>query len=297
MFRMLLSFVFLLALVFSSLPALAHGHKERPRKTAILLVAFGSSVAEARPALERLDAAARARFPGLRVHWAYSSKIIRKKVLAEEGLDLDSPAEALARLMEDDVTHVAVQSLQTIPGEEFHGLLATARRFEGMPKGFQRVAVGLPLLGDAEALDAVAQALLEHAPRERNPGEALVFLGHGTSHAAHAAYPALAYFLKKRDPLACIGAVEGRPDLADVTRELKTDAKAATARRVWLLPFMAVAGDHALNDMAGDDADSWKSGLEEAGFQVTPVLRGTLDNPALASLWLDRLEAALRQLE
>ncbi|NLW80921.1 MAG: sirohydrochlorin cobaltochelatase, partial [Desulfovibrionales bacterium] len=125
-------------------PALA-GHKERPPRKGILLVAFGTTVPEARLALDSIEARAKARFPGIDVRWAYSSRIVREK-LAARGQNFDSPAMALARMMDDGFTHVAVQSLQTIPGEEFHGLQQTVQAFSGLPKGMDSVTLGLPLL-------------------------------------------------------------------------------------------------------------------------------------------------------
>ncbi|AGW13389.1 sirohydrochlorin cobaltochelatase [Megalodesulfovibrio gigas] len=273
-------------------PAQAHGgHKSREEaRTAILLVAFGTSYATARGPLQDFEARVRAKFPGVEVRWAWSSHQIRQMEGAEE---VDSPAEALARLMEDRFTHVAVQSLQTIPGQEFHMLMETARRFQGMPKGLKRVAVGLPLLGSPEDFNVVADALLAGLPKTRTAKDAVVFMGHGTHHVGNAMYPALQYYLWKRDAMAFMGTVEGSPSLDDIVADLARK-KPAT---VWLLPFMAVAGDHANNDMAGDEEDSWKSVLTKAGYTVQMVLAGTLENADLADLWLAHLEAAMASLQ
>jgi sirohydrochlorin cobaltochelatase len=90
-----------------------------------------------------------------------------------------------------------------------------------------------------------------------------------------------------------IGTVEGTPSLDDVRRVL---ARSARFPKVYLQPFMAVAGDHAVNDMAGDEEDSWKSVLEAAGLTCVPVLRGTAEFPAFVDIWLDHLQAALERL-
>ncbi|SFK07030.1 sirohydrochlorin cobaltochelatase [Desulfomicrobium apsheronum] len=280
-------FIFLLALCG---PALA-GHRERPPKKGILLVAFGTTVPEARSALDHLGEKARLRFPGIEIRWAYSSRIVREK-LAAQGQDFDSPAMALARMMDDGFTHVAVQSLHTIPGEEFHGLQRTVQAFSGLPKGMDSVVLGLPLLAEPADVEACASAIMASLPAERNAGEAVVLLGHGTHHPANIYYPGLQYSLNRHDPLVLIGTVEGTPSLDDVRQVLK-DRKIST---VYLAPFMAVAGDHALNDMAGDEEDSWKSVLTSDGLTCIPVLRGTAQIPAFVDIWLDHLQAALERL-
>lgn len=279
--------VFLLALCD---PALA-GHKERPPKKGILLVAFGTTVPEARTALDHIGQQALKRFADLEIRWAYSSRIVRER-LAAQGLHFDSPAMALARMMDDGFTHVAVQSLHTIPGEEFHGLRQTVQAFSGLPKGMDSVVLGWPLLADPDDVEACAAAIMASLPPERKAGEAVIFLGHGTHHPANIYYPGLQYFLNRLDPLVLIGNLDGTPSLDDVRGVLR-DRKVS---KVYLQPFMAVAGDHAVNDMAGDEEDSWKSVLEADGLNCVPVLRGTAEFPAFVDIWLDHLQAALERL-
>ncbi|MDY0307669.1 MAG: sirohydrochlorin cobaltochelatase [Desulfovibrionaceae bacterium] len=271
-------------------PALA-GHSERPAKKGILLVTFGTTVPEATAALEHLDAQVKARFPGLPVHWAYSSRIVRDK-LASTGVIKDSPATALAKMMDEGFTHVAVQSLHTIPGEEFHGLQKTVSAFTGMPKGMDQIEVGMPLLASHEDMQACAKAIMATLPRERKAGEAVVLMGHGTHHPGNIYYPALQYYLNRLDPLILVGTVEGAPSLDDVRAELKK----RKVRTVYLRPLMSVAGDHAMNDMAGDEDDSWKSVLTKDGLACVPVLRGTAASTAFTDIWIDHLQHAVERL-
>ena len=271
--------------------ALWAGHKERLPKKGNLHVAFGSTVPEARAGLDHVETRAKARFPGLEIRWAYSSRIVREK-LAREGLVFDSPAMALARMMDDGFTHVAVQSLQTIPGEEFHALQKTVQAFSGLPKGMESVTLGLPLLAEPVDVEACAKAIASTVPVERKPGEALILMGHGTHHPANIYYPGLQYSLDRLDPLILIGTVEGTPSLEDVRRVLARHKVA----KVYLRPFMAVSGDHAVNDMAGDEEDSWKSVLTRDGLTCVPILRGTAENPVFVEIWLDHLQTALDRL-
>ncbi len=271
-------------------PVLA-GHKERPPKKGILLVAFGTTVPEARDALDHIGEMAERRFPGLAVRWAYSSRIVREK-LAGQGRNFDSPAMALARMMDDGFTHVAVQSLHTIPGEEFHALKQTVDAFSGLPKGMDRVVLGLPLLAEPRDVEECAKAVMASLPPERKKGEAVILMGHGTHHPANIYYSGLQYSLNRLDPLVLVGTVEGTPSLDDVRQTLKNKA----ISKVYLQPFMAVAGDHAMNDMAGDEEDSWKSVLAEDGLTCVSVLRGTAEIPAFVDIWLNHLQAALERL-
>jgi len=278
-------------LLFALSGAALAAHKERAPKKGILLVAFGTTVPEGREALDNIDAEARKRFPGIDIRWAYSSRIVREK-LAAQGLVFDSPAMALARMMDDGFTAVAVQSLQTIPGEEFHGLQKTVEAFSGLPKGMDIVTLGLPLLAEPSDVDACAAAVMGTLPAERKPGEAVVLMGHGTRHPANIYYPGLQFSLSRLDPLVLVGTVEGTPSLDDV-REVLRERKVS---KVYLQPLMAVSGDHAMNDMAGDDEDSWKSRLTRDGLTCVPVLRGTAQAPAFVKIWLDHLQAALERL-
>ncbi|MGD9207937.1 MAG: sirohydrochlorin cobaltochelatase, partial [Syntrophobacterales bacterium] len=118
----------------------AHGDK-RPMKKGILLVAFGSTIPEAQVSFENIEQSVKETFPGVPVYWSYTSRIIIKK-MAKEGKHLATPAETLAKMMRENFTQVAVQSLHTIPGEEFHGLLKNVHKFAGMSKGIKKVLVG-----------------------------------------------------------------------------------------------------------------------------------------------------------
>jgi sirohydrochlorin cobaltochelatase len=282
--------VFCLFLLLSG-PALAgHGKSEAPKK-GILLVAFGTTVPEARPALDNFEKSAAERFPGVEIRWAYSARQVRD-TLAKDGVMVDSPATALSRMADDGFTHVAVQSLHTIPGEEFHGLHKTVRAFSGMPKGMKRVTLGLPLLSAPEDMEACAKAILDSLPVERKKDEAVILIGHGTHHPANIYYPGLQYYLSRLDSLVLMGTVEGVPSLDDVRNTLKE----RKVTKAYLLPFMSVAGDHAVNDMAGDEEDSWKTILTADGVTCVPVMKGTAEYPAFVKIWMDHLQDALAQL-
>jgi sirohydrochlorin cobaltochelatase len=278
-------FVLLMAL---SAAAWAAGHGEaQEKKVGILLVAFGSSEASAQVSFDNLDRKVKATYPDIPVRWAYTSSIIRAK-LAKQGRVLDSPEVALARMQDEGFTHVAVQSLHTIAGEEYHDLRRSVTAFQMMGV-LERVILAYPLLATQEDMARAAEGLLAILPEARRKNEAVVFMGHGTPHPSNAFYAALMFQVQRRDPNVFIGCVEGYPEIGEIQAMLAE----RKIRKVYLMPFMSVAGDHAKNDMAGDAEDSWKSILTKAGFQCEAVLKGTAEYDVFADMWVDHLKGPL----
>ncbi len=263
-----------------------HGHKAS-KKVGILLVAFGSSEPSAQVSFENIDKKVKSTYPGIPVRWAYTSAIIRKK-LAKQGKRLDSPQVALAKMQDEGFTHVAVQSLHTIGGEEYHDLRRTVGAFK-MMGGFQRVVLGYPLLSTQKDMQAAVDAILKTLPKDRQKEDAVVLMGHGTHHPSNAFYAALMFQLQLEDPNIFVGTVEGYPEV-DLVKELLLDKD---IKKAYLMPFMSVAGDHAKNDMVGDEDDSWKSIFTKAGIECVPILKGTAEFDVFVDIWVDHLEGPL----
>ncbi len=283
----------LLLLLSLSMPAFAgHGSTDAPKK-GILLVAFGTTVPEARAAFDNIEKAVRKAFPDTEIRWAYSARQVRHTIRENEGATMLSPAAALARMGDEGFTEVAVQSLHTIPGSEYSDLQRTVAAFRDMPKGTRTVTLGEALLSRPHDMEAAVQAIVSTFPTQRKADEAVVLMGHGTHHPANIYYPGLQYYLGKVDPNALVGTVEGVPTLDDIVAALK----ARSVHTVWLMPLMSVAGDHARNDMAGPEPDSWKSILEKAGFTVHTVLKGTGEYDAVVDIWVHHLRTAFDALD
>ena len=263
-----------------------HGHSG-PKKIGILLVAFGSSEESAQVSFENIDRKVKAAYPHIPVRWAYTSHIIREK-LARRGKVLDSPEVALSRMMDEKFTHVAVQSLHTIGGAEYHDLRRTVGAFK-MMGGFQKVILGYPLMATREDMQKVTAAILETIPAGRKQNEAVVLMGHGTHHPSNAFYAALMFQIQLKDPNIFVGTVEGYPEI-DLIQELLLKKG---IKKAYLMPFMSVAGDHAKNDMAGDEDDSWKSILTRAGIECVPVLKGTAEFDSFIDIWVEHLGGPL----
>lgn len=285
--KLILFVLFTCLILPAAVLASGHGH-EREMKKGILLVAFGSSVPEAQVSFDNIDKRIKNDFPDTPVFWAYTSSIIRNK-LAKEGKILDSVAMALARMTDRGFTHVAIQSLHTIRGEEFDDLTNTVKAFEGLPDGIEKVVIGAPLLSSEKDMEAVTSAILKNIPAHRKKGDAVLLMGHGTPHPSNAFYAALMFHLQRQDPYVFVGTVEGSPDINDIIPMLK----AKKLKKIFLAPFMSVAGDHARNDLAGDEEDSWKSILTKQGFECDITLKGTAEYENMIDIWAGHLQEAM----
>jgi len=256
-----------------------------PLKKGILLIAFGTSTPQALAAYQHVEQKVRTAFPDTPIRWAFTSAVMRKKP-AGAGHFADSVEMSLARMMADGITHVAVQALHVISGKEHHDLTINCRLFGQMYGGFRQVLMGLPLLGTGNDMENVAAALLSAIPQERKPQEAVIFMGHGSPHPANACYTALMYHLQQTDPYIFVGTMSGRPGIAAICDSLQKE-KIASA---YLLPCLAVVGNHTLKDMAGDNHHSWKSVLEKHGISCKPVLKGLAETDAIVEIWVDHLK-------
>ncbi|SHK66597.1 sirohydrochlorin cobaltochelatase [Desulfatibacillum alkenivorans DSM 16219] len=289
--KKILSAALVLALVFCAFNAYAGHGEAKEVKKGILLAAFGTSEESAKVSFTNIGEEVAKAFPGVDVRWAYTSHIIRRK-LAKQGEVIPSPAEALAKMMDEGYTHVAVQSLHTIPGEEYHALVQTVNGFRAMPEGFERLTLGYPMLGAQDSVAKAVDAVIATIPKARKANEAVVLMGHGTHHPGNIYYSAMNWQLQQQDPNIIMGTVEGYPELNDVIDYLKANK----IRKVWIMPFMSVAGDHAKNDMAGPEDDSWKTQLTKAGFKCETVLKGAAEYDEFVDIWVGQLTKAFAHL-
>ncbi|MDR2161003.1 MAG: sirohydrochlorin cobaltochelatase [Desulfovibrio sp.] len=286
-------FLILLYLLCLFFPAgvLAAEAPQTPRK-ALVLFTFGTTYAQTKDPLEVLRKEIAARHPGLTVRLAYSSAHVAASLKAK-GQQAETLPQTLADLSADGYTHIAVQSLHVIPGLEFDIARDITGRYANLPKGIRRVSLGRPLIGSHEDAKAVASILLDALPAERNTEDAVVLVGHGAaSPSGSLAYPALQCFLTRLDPRILVGTIEGPFTLESILSALK----AAGSKKVWLLPLLTAVGDHADNDIFGNEDDSWKKTFSNAGIQAIPISRGLLAVPALAALWADHADQALADL-
>ena len=255
-------------------------------KPAILIVAFGTSVESGKAAYTNVDSQVKAAFPHHTIAWAWSAHSL---LTTTAGQPMLSPQQAFANLATQGVKDVTVLTLHIIPGAEYHGLVATAKAFEGLPKGIRTIGISTPLMYNTASLQQLAAILLTQLPPQHAPNEGIVFVGHGTHHPAEVYYPALQYYLQQQDVNAFVGTIEGDMDLQTTLAKLKKQG----ITKVQLAPLMTVAGEHARNDLFGDEAESWKSTLEKNGITVTPLVQGLGEKPEIAAMWVNSLTSIM----
>ena len=258
-------------------------------KKALLVVSFGTSCRETRDktivAVEKDLCAA---FPDRAFYRAWTSGFIRRKLQARDGFAIDSVQEAVDRMKREGVTDVLMQPTHLTDGGEFSvargAILAEAGSFE-------KLAVGRPLLARRDDIRTLAKALEEVFSFVKK-NEMLALMGHGSARTGPAPYTQLSDDLR-RDAFGrfVVGTVEEEPGFAPVMAA----AKKLQPAKVYLSPLLVVAGDHANNDMAGDDEDSWKSMLQGEGFSTECIMRGLGEYPQVRALFVRHAQEAVTE--
>ncbi len=267
---------------------------EKPVKKAILVVSFGTTFADTRKVTtDAVEAKIRKTFPDYEVRRAFTSRIIIKKLADEAGLKVDTERQALERLKTEGFSQVIVQPLHIEAGDEYEKLKNAVSSYE---KDFAKITVGRPVLyytgQEGEKPDDylfLIKALQAQLPKLAQ-GEAVAVMGHGGVHPSNTAYAALQ--LKLQDAgihNVFVFTVEGYPTYENLLDKLKEKK----IKKVTLMPLMLVAGDHANNDMAGTEDDSFKTQLTKAGFQVAAYLHGLGENPVIQDIYVQHVKDAI----
>ena len=290
--RIFVCFLFLSILLAA--PAWSGEKKDQPqRKEALVLLTFGSTYDQPKDPLEPVLSILKKQRPQLPVFTAYTANRVVSH-MREQGKEVRTPAQVLADLSSQGYTHVVMQSLHVTPGKEYAMASDIATRFNALPKGITQVDMGLPLIGSHQDAEALAETLVASLPAARKKGEAVIYVGHGAEDPVGSlAYPALAYFLRQIDPHLFVGTIEGPFDLESILKQVK----ASKAKTVWLTPLLTVVGDHASNDIFGDEDDSWKQTFAKAGLTVKTIPQGLAFVPGVAEIWARHADAAIRDME
>lgn len=234
-------------------------------KKAIITVSFGTSYPETREkTIGAVETVIAKRFSEATVFRAFTSNKVIKKIKEKEQVTIPTVDQLMVKLKEQGFQEVYLQPLHIIAGSEYHKAVRQALKHQHL---FEKVKVGVPLLDSMDDYLETA-AWLKSLTAEFRKEEALVLMGHGSQHTAFASYACLDHLLLN-DPIY-ICAVESYPSLELLITRLQNHSY----KTIHLYPLMLVAGDHATNDMASDEPNSWKSQLQDAGFQVKPVLKG-----------------------
>lgn len=254
------------------------------RKTAILVVSFGTSHNDTREVtIDAIEEALKNACPNASLYRAWTSKMIIKKVNARDNVHIMTVSEAMEQMKQDGITNVLVQPTHVINGIENDLMKEDALAYKD---SFDSISFGAPLLTSEEDTNKVIEILADEFSW-LNKKQALVFMGHGTTHFSNSIYAALDYAFKdKGHPNIFLATVEAYPSIDS----LKRLVDAYKPEEIVLAPFMIVAGDHAKNDMAGDDPDSWYNKFKAAGYKVTPILKGLGEYRGIQELFVEHLK-------
>jgi sirohydrochlorin cobaltochelatase len=257
-------------------------------KTALLVVSFGTThldtLEKTIASTERCLANTFCQYPFYR---AFVSGIVRSRLNNEYGITVDNVEDALARIAADGYTHVLLQPTLLIPGEEMDRLKASVET----AKGSLTVSIGQPLLCCDSDLEQILDILQETYPAD--PETVLVMMGHGTEHSGNAIYEQLLQKMRHyKAGTMRLTTVEGTPSFTDTIAEVTEMAQ----QKAIVAPLLFVAGDHAKNDMAGEEEDSLRSLLEAQGFAVTCKLQGLGEIPGVQQMLIQKAKDAEKEL-
>ena len=279
----------------------------------LLVVSFGTSFNDSRVEdIKGIEDKLQEAFPDWSVRRAFTAQIIINHVEARDGEAIDNMQQALDRAVDNGVKNLVVQPTHLMHGAEYDEMTETVNEYKDK---FESVAIAEPMLGevgdDATVINddkkAVAQAITDEACKEAGydsmeaaaeDGTAFVFMGHGTSHTANVTYDQMQTQMEDLGfTNAFIGTVEGEPEDTECQAVIEK-VKDAGFKKVVLRPLMVVAGDHANNDMAGDDDDSWKSQFEASGAfdSVDCQIAGLGRIEAVEDLYVEHTKAAIDSL-
>lgn len=263
--------------------------------TGIVLAPYGTLFPPALATYGQIRKAYERIFPGTPVRLAFTSHFMRKRLQEREGIRVQSLPAALEELYDSGSEGIVAQSLQIVPGEEFHQMAALAQGLKGAESAFSRLGIGLPLLSDlsdCRRVSSLLPALCSDTKCRRDPErEAVILVGHGTGHPGDALYSLMYQVLKREHKNVFLGTIEGFLSLTELMLELK----GCGAKAVRLLPFLLVAGEHAEKDIFGPGTESWKSALEREGYEVVADGRGLGEREEIVSIFLDHTRNVLEK--
>ena len=258
-------------------------------KKGILVISFGTSYAKTRKAtIGACEKKIKKAFPGYEIRRAFTSNIIIKILKERDKIFIDTPGEALEKMSREGFSEVIIQPLHVIAGEEYTEKVLTAA--SSYKNRFKKLAVGRPILVKDNDYEKAVKAVSTQLPSVKE-GEGVILMGHGTHHPANSSYAKIQKYFDDAKLGVYVGTVEASPDLNDVISALERDK----IKKVTLMPFMVVAGDHASNDMAGDEDDSWKTILEKKGYEVKIYLHGLGENKEIQNIYVNHVRDAINK--
>lgn len=265
--------------------------QQKKSDAAILVVSFGTSYNDNREiTIGAIEDAIAGAYPEYEVRRAFTSQIIIDKLKERDGLEIDNVEEALDEAAADGIKELIVQPTHLMDGYEYNDLAKALTEYKDK---FDRIIFADPLLTSDSDFEAVMKAITEKTAAYDDGETAICFMGHGTGAASNGVYAKLQEMLTESGyENYYIGTVEAYPTLDEVIKALK---EKGSYKKVVLEPLMVVAGDHANNDMAGDEEDSWKTVLEGEGYEVECILEGLGQIPAIQEIYVAHIREAMEK--
>lgn len=254
----------------------------------ILVTSFGTSYNDSRNVtIGAIEAAVAEAYPDYEIRRAFTAQTVIDIIKERDGITIDNMTEALDRAVADGVKNLVVQPTHLMNGIEYEDVKAELENYKDK---FESLKLAEPLLISDEDFNAVLDALVADTADYDDGKTAICYMGHGTHADSNAVYAKLQdMFAEAGHDNYFVGTVEAEPALEDV----KALVEAGDYDRVVLLPLMVVAGDHASNDMAGDEEGTWKTEFEAAGYEVVPVLKGMGEIYAIQQIYVQHVQAAI----
>ena len=278
-------------------------------KMGIVLVSYGSLNSHAWGTYEKIRSDYVKAFPGADVRLAFTSDFIRRVLSEKEGTLFHSPPTALAELFNQGCRNVVAQSLHVVPGSEFQQMASLVHEQENVVREeswFWNLEIGTPLLSSLQDCMKVSKALRPEFQSSKIEGQdhesessagpedvVYVLMGHGTSHSANRVYSQMAKVLEKDHKNVFLGTLEGFPGIDEVLLQTKK----SRIKKVILMPFLLVAGGHALEDLDGDSANSWRGVFEREGFRTEVILKGLGENDGVVDIFVEHTRKAVLMLK
>lgn len=255
--------------------------KKGAEKKALLIVSFGTSYKESREkAIGAVERALANAFPDYDFFRSFTSKTILRLLRERDGLQIADVKTALQHLTEEGYTTVLIQPTYMMSGIEYDETAATVAAYKSL---FQHCAMGAPALSSEKDFTEMVRIVEGALAGRYDDRTVVVMMGHGSEHEANFIYEKLEGCFKTAGfPNFLVGTVEAMPSMFSVIDKVKR----MSVEKILLLPLMIVAGDHAANDMAGDNEDSWKNSFEAAGYQVECIMQGLGEYKGIQELFV-----------
>lgn len=255
-------------------------------KKAILVVSFGTSHLDTLDRnIKAIEEDIQTAYPNYKIYRAFTSQMIIKKLKSVHNISIHTVSSAMKKMQADGITEIIIQPTHIIHGIENDNMIKDVYQAK---EAFTSIKISTPLLSTSEDYLKVVNILMKYYPVKKD--EALVLMGHGTSHYANSSYPALSYtFTQQGYTNVFVGTVEGYPELDHILDLIEKQS----IQLIKLLPFMLVAGDHAQNDMDSCEDDSWKSIFLQEGYEVVSIVKGLGELKEIRELYLEHLKNAM----